>query len=104
MRNSEDDDPTGAIGSEIDEFIDAEDCNLGILELGVGAVSYALSAAEVAPASSCRSHLGTRTWSPFPIVYCMLPPHSAGPSSSRNLCRNQDVGSRKTRLAWTCWS
>lgn len=67
--SAEDDGLTGEIGTEIDDFIDAEDCYLGNLELGVGALAYVLSAAKMFPAASCRSHTGTMSWSPFPVVY-----------------------------------
>lgn len=60
---------TGDIGPEIDCLIDTEDCDLGNFELGVGALAYALSAAKMFPAASCRSHVGSISWSPFPVVY-----------------------------------
>ena len=54
---------------ETSEFISSNDCDLGLLELGVGAVAYALSAAKMFPAASCRSHSNTRSWSPYPVIY-----------------------------------
>lgn len=38
------------------------------LELGVAGLVYALSAAGMYPAASCRGHPGPNQWSPFPVV------------------------------------
>lgn len=59
---------SGIVADQIDDLVTSEDCDLGGLELGVGALAYALSAAKTFPAASCRSHI-ERTWSPFPVLY-----------------------------------
>lgn len=59
---------TGVVADRIDDLIESEDCDLGGLELGVGALAYALSAAKTFPAASCRSHT-EQTWSPYPVLY-----------------------------------
>lgn len=54
---------------ETREFTSSNDCDLGLLELGVGAVAYALSAARMFPAASCRSHSNKQSWAPYPVIY-----------------------------------
>lgn len=43
--------------------------DIGGLEIGVGALSHALSAAKAFPAASCRSHFDPNSWSTLPVVY-----------------------------------
>jgi hypothetical protein len=45
-----------------------DDVMLDGLEVGVAGLVYALSAAGVYPAASCRSHPTKSTWSPVPVV------------------------------------
>jgi hypothetical protein len=59
---------SGAAADQIDGLIESQDCDLGGLELGVGALAYALSAGKLLPAASCRSHVA-RSWAPYPVVY-----------------------------------
>lgn len=59
---------SGVTAGQLDRMMDSYDCDLGGLELGVGALAYALSAAKIFPAASCRSH-NTRSWAPYPVVY-----------------------------------
>lgn len=60
--------PKGVVDA-LTDFQDLHPCGLGQLELGVGALSYALSAAKMFPAASCRSHFRSSTWSAFPVVH-----------------------------------
>ncbi|WP_437770409.1 hypothetical protein [Arthrobacter sp. KNU40] len=59
---------SGRPADQIDDLIGSQDCDLGGLELGVGALAYALSAGKIFPAASCRSHVA-RSWAPYPVVY-----------------------------------
>ncbi|MEY9777244.1 hypothetical protein [Arthrobacter sp. MW3 TE3886] len=59
---------SGGAADQINDLIDSQDCDLGGLELGVGALAYALSAGKIFPAASCRSH-AARSWAPYPVVY-----------------------------------
>ncbi|CCQ45852.1 hypothetical protein ARTSIC4J27_1810 [Pseudarthrobacter siccitolerans] len=66
--NAEDAGLSGAAADQIYGLIESQDCDLGGLELGVGALAYALSAGKMFPAASCRSHVA-RSWAPYPVVY-----------------------------------
>lgn len=59
---------SGRTADQIDDLIESQDCDLGGLELGVGALAYAISAGKMFPAASCRSHVA-RSWAPYPVVY-----------------------------------
>lgn len=59
---------SGGAADQINDVIDSQVCDLGGLELGVGALAFALSAGKIFPAASCRSHIA-RSWAPYPVVY-----------------------------------
>ena len=60
------------------------------LEAGVAGLVYALSAAGMYPAASCRGHPGPDPWSPFPVViFAVDRPHA---EALQQLVRNNGCG------------
>lgn len=68
----------------LDEFINrklgTDDIHpLGDLDIGVAGLVYALAAAGMFPAASCRGHVGPpRPWSEFPVVLLAADRYQAG--------------------------
>jgi len=65
-----DDEVEGITGDQVaalvDHFPEAEE--LEGLEIGVAGLVYALAAAGMYPAASCRGHVGPNSWSVLPVV------------------------------------